>query len=49
MKIVVLTNEIRHKYFRKKISNDSRFDVIAFFEGVENSLERTIRIQNQAH
>ena len=42
MKIVVLTgNEIRHKYFRKKISNDSRFDVIASFcEGVENSLEQ---------
>ena len=37
MKIIVLTgNEIRHQYFRKKLSNDSRFDVIASFcEGVE--------------
>ena len=41
MKIVVLTgNEIRHQYFRKKLSTDSRFDVIASYcEGVEKSLE----------
>ena len=42
MKIIVLTgNEIRHQYFRKKLSNDSRFDVIASFcEGVEKSLKQ---------
>ena len=41
MKIIILTgNEIRHRFFRSKMSLDSRFDVIATFcEGVEKSLE----------
>jgi phosphoribosylglycinamide formyltransferase-1 len=39
--IVILTgDEMRHEYFRKKISNDRRFNVAATFcEGTEKSLE----------
>ena len=45
MKVIILTgSEIRHKFFRLKISSDSRFDVIATFcEGEEKSLETKVK------
>lgn len=46
-RIVILTgDEIRHRYFRKKISNDVRFEVVcSFCEGDERSLTNKI-LQN---
>lgn len=43
-RIVILTgSELRHEYFRKKISLDCRYDVVASFcEGSENSLKNQL-------
>ena len=49
MKIIILTgNETRHKFFRKKIANGKRFEVLASYcEDVEKSLEnRTLAKAN---
>ena len=48
-KIIILTgNELRHKYFRVKMSNDERFDVIhTYCESDELSLKnRTLKNEN---
>ena len=44
MKIVILTgDELRHQYFRLKVSNDSRIQVIASYcEGAEKSLSNRV-------
>jgi len=45
MRIIILTgSEIRHEYFRKKISSDSRIEVLASYcEGAEKSLEKRVK------
>lgn len=45
MKVIILTgSEIRHEYFRMRISNDSRIDVLATFcEGIEKSLQNRVK------
>ena len=45
-KIVILTgNEIRHKYFKSKLSLDKRFKVLASYcEGTEQSLTKSIQL-----
>ena len=45
-KIIILTgNEIRHKYFKLKLSLDRRFKVIASYcEGTEKSLANSIKL-----
>ena len=50
MRIVLLTgSEIRHEYFRKKISCDSRIEVLASFcEGLEDSLENRIKENDES-
>ena len=49
-KIIILTgDELRHKYFRVKMSNDKRFDVIrTFCEGDELSLKNRILKHNDS-
>ena len=44
-KIVILTgSELRHSFFRKHLSNDTRFKVLATYcEGAENSLENRVK------
>ena len=51
IKVIILTgNELRHKYFRIKVSSDSKINVIATFcEGTEHSLfERTYKNLNSS-
>ncbi len=50
MKVIILTgSEIRHRFFRSKVSLDSRFDVIATFcEGEEKSLENRLKSNSGA-
>ena len=45
-KIVILTgNEIRHKYFKLRLSLDKRFKVLASYcEGTEQSLTKSIQL-----
>lgn len=45
MKIIILTgNELRHKYFRKKLSQEHKIDVLkTFCESDEKSLENTVK------
>jgi len=40
-RVIILTGgELRHSYFRIRLSNDNRFEVVSSFcEGVEKSLE----------
>ena len=45
-KLVILTgNEIRHKYFKLRLSLDKRFKVLASYcEGTEQSLTKSIQL-----
>ena len=43
-------NELRHRYFRIRLSNDSRFNVLASFcEDVEKSLANRVNSNPKAH